>query len=108
MAEESLKGLLLVPALAETKAPNNNPIGILIFLIVIGITAYLFFGRVMPLIKLIQQGKPENRTDQVGRRIGFFFTGWIFQKKLFRKIVPGLFHAFIFWSFLIVNAGVIY
>lgn len=108
MAEDNLRGLLLAPALAETKAPNNNPIGILIFLIVIGIVAYLFFGRVMPLVKLIQQGKPENRTDQIGRRIWFFITSWFFQKKLFRSLIPGTFHFLIFWSFILVNIGVVY
>ncbi len=105
MATQSLMSLAL--AEAPTKAPNNNPIGILAFLIVVGITAYLFFGRINPLIKLVRQGKPENRTDQLGRRVGFFFTGWIFQKKLFRSLIPGIIHALIFWSFLIVNTGVL-
>ncbi len=110
MATTNLMNILLAPALAEpeAKAPNNSLLGILIFLIVIGVTAFLFFNRVLPLIKLIRQGKPEKRTDQVGKRIWFFLRDWIFQEKLFRKPVSGTFHALIFWSFLIINAGVLY
>ncbi len=86
----------------------NSPIGWLLFLVLIGTGFFLFGRRVAPLVANVRRGKPENRTDDIGRRIGFFVTGWLFQKKLFRKIVPGLFHVLIFWSFLLVNLGVLY
>ncbi len=95
---------------AETavRAPNNSLLGILLFLVVIGIGFFLFWRRVQPLVKLIRQGQPEDRSDQIGKRVGFFLTGWIFQKKLFRKLVPGTIHALLFWGFLIINVGVLY
>lgn len=106
----STDGLLLALALAEgnVRAPNNNPIGILIFAAVMTGILYIFFRRVLPIYKLVSKGKADNRGDQIPRRIGFIFTGWLFQKRLFRKIVPGTFHALIFWGFLMVNFGVLY
>ena len=90
------------------KSANDSIIGILVFLLVIGVSFFLFGRRVAPLVKLISQGKPEMRTDQPLRRVGLFFVGWVFQKRLFRKLVPGTIHALLFWSFLLVNVGVLY
>jgi Fe-S oxidoreductase len=107
----SINGLLLaVAAQAEgnVRAPNNSIIGILIFLLVLGASLAVFAWRVKPLVQAIAQGKPENRLDNIPRRASFLLTGWLFQKKMFRRLVPGLAHAFLFWGFLIVNIGVVY
>ncbi len=94
--------------MGENVAPNNNPIGILLFLLLVAGVGFLLYRRLLPLVQLISKGKPENRFDQPGKRVGFVLTGWLFQKKLFRRLVPGLIHAFLFWGFLIVNIGVVY
>jgi len=93
----------------EKVAPNNSPIGILLFLIVVGGAGYLFWRRVAPLVKMIRKGKSApNYTENPARRVGFFLFGVVFQKKLWRKIIPGTFHALIFYSFILVNVGVLY
>jgi Fe-S oxidoreductase len=94
--------------MGNTIAPSNGPLGWLLFLVVVGTGFFLFGRRVAPLLKLIRQGKAENRTDQLTKRIGFFVTGWLFQKKLFRRPVAGTVHVILFWDFLLVNIGVLY
>jgi len=89
-------------------APSNGPLGWLLFLIVAATGLFLFGRRVWPLVKLIRQGKPENRTDQLGKRVGFFVANYLLQRRLFRKPVPGTIHALLFWGFLLVNIGVLY
>jgi hypothetical protein len=94
--------------MGNTIAPSNGPLGWLLFLVVVGIGFFLFGRRVAPLLKLIRQGKAENRTDQLAKRLGFFVTGWLFQKRLFRRPVAGTVHVILFWDFLLVNIGVLY
>jgi Fe-S oxidoreductase len=91
---------------AAPKAPNNNPIGIILFILVVGATAFLFYKRLDPMLKLVLKGKKENRFDQPGKRLYNVLIGWLFQRRIFRRIIPGLFHATLFWGFLIVNIGV--
>lgn len=91
-----------------TVAPTNGPLGWLLFLIVVGVGLFLFGRRIAPLVKLIRQGKPENRTDQVGKRVGFFVTNYLLQRRLFRRPVAGTIHATLFWCFILINVGVLY
>src|SRR4051812_25452259 len=92
----------------EHVAPTNGPIGWLVFLLVLGGALYLVGRRVAPLVRLIRQGKPENRTDHLDQRVWFFVSSYLLQKKLFRKPIPGTIHALLFWGFLILQIGVGY
>jgi Fe-S oxidoreductase len=92
----------------EHVAPTNGPLGWLVFLLVVGGALYLVGRRIAPLIKLIRQGKPENRTDDLGQRSWFFVSNYLLQKRLFRKPIPGTIHALLFWGFLVLQVGVGY
>lgn len=70
------------------------------------IFAVLFFTcQVRRRLKEVKKGKPEKRTDQIGKRIKAFLVNVIGQKRLFRDFGPGLAHAFIFWGFIILAIG---
>ncbi|HEX2913097.1 MAG TPA: (Fe-S)-binding protein [Chloroflexia bacterium] len=103
--------LLFSPALATAndtgKAANNSIIGILLFLLVLAGAIYYFTVRVMKLIKVIQQGKPEVRTDNPGERTGRFLKGVLFQERLWRDIWPGTAHVITFWGFLVIQFGLL-
>ncbi len=92
----------------EHVAPTNGPIGWVVFLLVLGGFLYLVYRRVAPLVRLIRQGKPENRTDDIGQRVWFFVSNYLLQRRLFRKPIPGTVHALLFWGFIILQVGVGY
>jgi Fe-S oxidoreductase len=92
----------------EHVAPTNGPIGWVVFLLVLGGFLYLIYRRVAPLVRLIRQGKPENRTDDIGQRVWFFISNYLLQRRLFRKPIPGTVHALLFWGFMILQIGVAY
>ncbi len=92
----------------EHVAPTNGPIGWLVFLLVLGGALFLVGRRVAPLVRLIRQGKPENRTDDLVQRVWFFVSNYLLQKRLFRKPIPGTIHALLFWGFMVLQIGVGY
>jgi len=59
------------------------------------------------LYKYLRLGKDEYLFDQLGLRLKIFFRNVIFQKKMFKDIIPGLAHATIFWGFMVVTIGTI-
>lgn len=59
------------------------------------------------LVKYIRVGKPENRFDNVGKRIANVLMVAIGQSKLLREPIAGAIHAMIFWGFLVLLAAVI-
>lgn len=71
----------------------------------IGLFLYLLARR----IKLILSGTYQNRFDQIGKRIKFFFTRGIGQTKILdrRYLNAGIMHALIFWGFIVVSINTI-
>lgn len=70
---------------------------------VIFIAAFAFLIKnAITLIKYLKLAKPENRTDNIGKRIAQTFTVAIFQSKILRDKSAGFVHAGIFWGFLIL------
>ena len=64
--------------------------------------ALIVFGRlVADKIAFIRRGQPEDRSDQIGRRIGIFFTEVIGQTRVRERLTAGWAHALIFWGFLV-------
>ncbi|MEJ5244156.1 MAG: (Fe-S)-binding protein [Bacteroidota bacterium] len=76
----------------------KNLIFILIFL-----AAFGFFAKnVVRLIGYLKLGQPENRTDNIAKRIWLTLKVAIFQTKILRESSGGTIHAWIFWGFLIL------
>jgi Fe-S oxidoreductase len=75
-------------------------IRILVAIYLVG--SLVVFGRlVADKIVFIRGGKPESRSDHVGRRIGLFFTEVLGQTKVRERLTAGWAHAFVFWGFLV-------
>ncbi|MDP2957350.1 MAG: (Fe-S)-binding protein [Longimicrobiales bacterium] len=51
-------------------------------------------------IAFIRRGKPEDRSDQIGRRIGLFFSEVLGQTRVRERLSAGWAHALIFWGFI--------
>lgn len=49
-------------------------------------------------------GRPENRLDNIGRRIAGFMTLVLGQKKVFKELF-GVVHFVIFWGFIVISLG---
>ncbi len=77
---------------------------VLVFIIAGFGTGGFFFFR---LYRYLRLGKNENRIDHLPQRIKTFLLGVILQKKMFKDIIPGLAHAFVFWGFIIISIGTI-
>ncbi len=60
----------------------------------------LFFKLVADKVAFVRGGRPEPRSDQIGRRIGLFFTEVIGQTRVRERLAAGWAHAFVFWGFL--------
>lgn len=60
----------------------------------------VFFRLVTDKIAFIRRGRPEDRSDRIGRRIGLFFTEVIGQSRVLERLTAGWAHALIFWGFI--------
>ena len=56
-------------------------------------------------VAFVRAGKPEDRSDRPGTRIGIFFTEVIGQTKVRRRLTAGWAHAFIFWGFIVFTVS---
>jgi Fe-S oxidoreductase len=77
-------------------------LGVLV-LIAGGLTA----RRASFLTKLVRQGRPAHRTDDLGTRVAREGSHVLAQRKLFQRFVPGLMHALIFWGFLVLLTTIV-
>jgi Fe-S oxidoreductase len=66
-----------------------------------GLFLYLAWDKV----KFVRRGKPEDRSDQVGKRIGIFFGEVLGQSKVRERLTAGWAHAMIFWGFIAFAAA---
>jgi Fe-S oxidoreductase len=79
-----------------------------VFFAICLLAAGLFFANsARRLIRWLQIGKAEPRTDQLGTRIRNFLSIGILQTKILRDPVGGLMHALVFWGFCILTLGTI-
>ena len=58
-------------------------------------------------IRLWRMGKPENRLDNISKRVGSLFLFGLFHKRILKEPYPGITHLFLFWGFLILLLGTI-
>ena len=75
--------------------------GLILFWVITLIAFGLFGKRITKLIKLLMRAKPENRFDNLGKRILSLFTFVLGQKRLLHEYVIGVAHFLIFWGFLL-------
>jgi Fe-S oxidoreductase len=62
----------------------------------------LFARRALFLLALVRRGKPVARFDDVPRRVRAEAVDVLAQRRLLRRLGPGLVHGFIFWGFLVL------
>lgn len=69
---------------------------------VVMVIAFVLFIRRIAVWRL---GKPEARFDDIPRRISNFVFGGLLQTRTYNKAFPGIFHALIFWGFVVLMMG---
>jgi len=74
-----------------------------LFILIVGIAAYFFLGRILRIRKNILLGRDEDRSDQPGRRWRAMLLIAFGQKKMFKKPIPALLHLMIYVGFLVIN-----
>ena len=75
--------------------------------VMIGVAGGLAARRARLLTRLVRLGRPVDRGGDVPRRVAREGTEVLAQRKLFRRAVPGLMHALIFWGFLILLTTIV-
>jgi len=80
--------------------------GNVVFLIIL-VLAFGFFAYSAQRLYafMTRLGKPEDRSNDPGRRFWNFLTIGIAQTKILRDPVAGLSHALVFWGFMVITLG---
>jgi len=69
-------------------------------LLAVALCGGIFVRRARLLVRLVRNGKPAARFDDVPARVRNEAVIALGQRKLLQRLVPGLMHAFIFWGFI--------
>ncbi len=78
---------------------NHDLLRLLVGVYIIG--ALAVFGRLLlHKVSFVRRGKPEDRSDQIPRRIGIFFSEVLGQSRVRERLAAGWAHALVFWGFL--------
>jgi Fe-S oxidoreductase len=75
------------------------------FFAVLAIALIIFINELYFYIRLLLAFKPENRADQIGKRIKYLFRYVFGQRRLLDQIVMGVAHFLIFWGFIVISFG---
>lgn len=78
----------------------------IVFILALGVAAYLILRRVFLIKKTIQLGKSENRTDQPAKRFKNMLLIAFGQKKMFDRPVVGILHFLVYAGFILINIEV--
>ncbi|MFL5613658.1 MAG: (Fe-S)-binding protein [Gemmatimonadaceae bacterium] len=78
-----------------------------VFLFVLTIAGGLFALNVQRLVRYLQLGVTEDRTDHPWWRVSNVLKIGIAQTKILREPVAGIMHATIFWGFIVLTAGTV-
>jgi ferredoxin len=78
-----------------------------VFLLVLTAAGGLFALNVQRLVRYLQLGVAEDRTDNPSARVLNVLKVGIAQTKILREPVAGIMHATIFWGFIVLTAGTI-
>jgi Fe-S oxidoreductase len=86
-------------------SPAGGLAGTMLFAMVM-VASFVIFGlEVRRLVALMLLGRPENRFDYMGKRVGHFVSMVLGQRGVLRDPIPGLAHFFTFWGFIIISLG---
>ncbi len=86
-------------------SPAGGLAGTIIFTIIM-LAAFVIFGlEVRRLVAMMLLGRPENRFDHLGQRVGHFVSMVLGQRGVLRDPIPGLAHFFTFWGFIVISLG---
>jgi Fe-S oxidoreductase len=78
-----------------------------VFLLVLTAAGGLFALNVQRLVRYLQLGVAEDRTDNPWARVSNVLKVGIAQTKILREPVAGIMHATIFWGFIVLTAGTV-
>ncbi|ATW28050.1 heterodisulfide reductase-related iron-sulfur binding cluster [Candidatus Formimonas warabiya] len=73
----------------------------LLFLVCLAVFVRGFYGR----YKLWRIGKPEKRTDQLGRRLANLIYFGFGHRRILGEVMPGAMHLLLFWGFVVFAIG---
>ena len=68
----------------------------------LSVAGVLFTRRALFLTRLVRAAKPLDRSDDVAARLRNEATIVLGQRKLFKRLLPGIVHAAIFWGFIVL------
>lgn len=77
----------------------------IIFIGLLVLTFAVFIYSCIRYYKLFKLTKPAFKVKNIPKRIALVFDVAIFQSKIFRRPIIGLFHALVFWGFIIILFG---
>ncbi|MEM7550686.1 MAG: (Fe-S)-binding protein [Bacteroidota bacterium] len=77
------------------------------FLIALGITSFFLYKRVSRIKKNILLGRSVDRYDNASERIKMMLLVAFGQKKMFKRIIPAIFHFMIYIGFVLINIEVL-
>ncbi len=69
------------------------------------IVIVIFVLGLLKRIRLWKLGKPENRTDRIGKRIVSFLRFGLLHGRILKEPFPGITHLLLFWGFVILLLG---
>jgi Fe-S oxidoreductase/nitrate reductase gamma subunit len=67
----------------------------------------IFVLGLLKRIRLWRIGKPENRTDRIGKRIVSFLRFGLLHGRILKELFPGITHFLLFWGFAVLLLGTI-
>ncbi|AHM61352.1 hypothetical protein D770_15490 [Flammeovirgaceae bacterium 311] len=79
----------------------------IIFILILGVTAWLIFKRARYLNRNIYLGRSQERTDHKGERLRNLLLIAFGQKKMFKRPIPAILHLFIYVGFFVINVEVL-
>jgi len=77
------------------------------FLVVLGFTSFVLYKRISSIRRNILLGRSANRTDKPADRLKTMLLVAFGQKKMFKRIIPAVFHFFIYIGFVLINIEVL-
>ena len=82
-------------------------LGQIAFLIVVGIASFILAKRIRRIRQNILLGREAHRHDQPAERWRTTLLVAFGQKKMFKRIIPAIFHLFIYVGFIVINLEVL-
>ncbi len=79
----------------------------ILFALVLGLAVWLIAQRIGIIKRTIQLGRPEDRTDRPGERLGTMLRVAFGQKKMFDRPIVGVMHFILYAGFLLINIEVL-